>query len=251
MTIGAFITITRPDERGDTFTECLRAAQGCCDSITLINGLNSWPAEFDWPVISQHFQAGYEQTDADWVLHLDTDFILHEADYDQLYHALRNHPEAPALSLWKRQFILPDRYNIKSRLVAAVNKARYGRQLRFNSGGDGCQPSLDNRYLKPDDLPEARVAIWNYEKLIKTEAQVRDDIGRMDRAWRRSHDRPLYGAADAYAGWLQMVTGRFRKPQEHIALTDHPSVMQATISNLRPEQWGYDGFGHLEANDYA
>lgn len=254
MKISAFITITRPEERGDTYEECAESALGFANQVNIVDGEDTWPQEFDWPLIGQHFQRGYEEADGDWVFHLDTDFIFHEGDYQAIRNACMDNNNAPAMSFYKHQFILPDRYNLKSRLVIAVNKGKYGDRIRFDSGGDLCQPSLDGRELKPDDVPEAGVAFFNYEKIIKTQDQVRDDVGRMARAWKSHFGEYKLGGPDddtAYAAWLGMQIGRFNKPQKQIPLTDHPKIMQEVIRELAPDQWGYSGFGKLTENNYV
>lgn len=253
MKTSAFITITRPKERGDLYIECLEAAYEIFDEVIVVDGEDTWPQEFDWPLIGQHFQKGYEAATGDWVVHLDTDFILHENDKQAILNAFKEHNDAPALSFWKYQFILPDRYSLKSRLVIAVNKAKYGDRIRFDSGGDLCQPSLDGKELKPDQVPEARVPFYNYEKILKTEAQIKDDVGRMARAWERHFGEAKLGSDDesAYREWLKMTIGRFGKAQEKVALSFHPEVMQKTIEGLRPDQFGYNGLGHLEDNMYV
>lgn len=254
MKLGAFITITRPEERGDLHEECIIQAKQFCDVVTVIDGDESWPKEFNWPLIGHHFQAGYASTDADWVLHLDTDFIIHENDFDKIRDAIQKHESAPALSMYKYQFILPDRFNLKSRLVTLVNKAVYGDRIRFDGGGDLCQPTLDGVYITPDMVPETRVPIYNYEKPIKTKAQVMDDVGRMARAWEQYFGEYKLGGPDdksAYSEWVYMQVGRFNKPQQEVALDFHPQVMRKVIRNLTPDQWGYDGFGYLKPNNYV
>ena len=254
MRTSAFITITRPKERGDLYIECLEAANEIFDEVIVVDGERTWPKEFNWPLIGEHFQSGYEAATGDWVVHLDTDFILHENDKQSILHAFEQHKDEPALSFWKYQFLLPDRYSLKSRLVLAVNKGEYGDRIRFNSGGDLCQPSLDGKELKPDSVPEARVPFYNYEKLLKTEEQIKDDVGRMARAWQSHFGEYKLGGPDdesAYQEWLKMTVGRFTKAQEKVALTFHPAVMQETIRNLRPDQFGYDGLGHLGRNMYV
>lgn len=255
MTIGAFITITRPQERGDLYIECAHQAKRCFDAVTIINGEDSWPQEFEWPLIGQHFQAGYATTETDWVVHLDTDFMLHEDYFKTLRQACEDNNGSPALSLWKYQFILPDRYNLKSRVVLAVNKGKYGDRIRFDSGGDLCQPSLDGEYISPDSVPESRVPFYNYEKLLKTKVQLMDDCGRMERAWYRYHGKYQMGSdgsdESAFNKYIELVQGRFRKPQEQVALADHPEIMRDTIRSLRPDQFGYDGLGFLQRNNYS
>lgn len=257
MTIGAFITITDPEKRGDTYKQCREMAEECFDEVKIVDGRNSWPKEFDWEIIGKHFQAGYEELNTDWVYHLDTDFIFHERDYRAIRMACENNPDAPALSFWKHQFVLPDRYNLKSRLVIAVNKGKYGDRIRFDGGGESdlCQPSLDGKLIKPDDVPEAGIPFYNYEKIMKSKEQIMEDVGRMERAYLRHFGRTQYGTDGsdemAYKKWVEAQRGKLNKPQKFIEITDHPLVMQETIKNLKPEQWGYDGHGNFKANRYA
>lgn len=133
-----------------------------------------------------------------------------------------------------------------------VNKRDYGDRIKFNSGGDLCQPSLDGKELKPDDVPQSEVAIYNYEKMLKTQRQIEDDVKRMARAWTRHFgDEKLGNNQTAYQEWLKMVIGRFSKPQKHIPLSNHPKYVQETIKNLKAGQWGYNGFTLLGDNDYV
>lgn len=270
MKLSIFTTITNPAWRGDNYEDAIKCYEDLADELIIVNGGNTdheqniiddlktrtlfekWPTEFNWNLIGQQFQRGYEACTGDWVIHADLDFIFHEQDFATLRQAMEDNPDAPALSLWKYQFILPDRYNLKSRLVVAVNKGKYGDRIRFDSGGDLCQPSLDGVEIKPDDVPEARVPIYNYEKLLKTKEQITDDVQRMARAWLRHFGTAKLGLDEnAYDEWLRMVKGRFQKPQEFIKLEAHPKYVQETIKNLKPENWGYSGFGELEVNRYA
>lgn len=254
MKLGIFTTATRPELRGDNYQDAINCYKDLADELTIINGDETWPHEFSWDLIGKHFQKGYEQTDADWVIHADLDFIFHERDFQAIRQAIKQHKDAPALSFWKYQFILPDRYNLKSRLVIAVNKGKYGDRIRFDSGGDLCQPSLDGHELKPSDVPEAKIAFYNYEKMTKTLPQIMDDAGRMARAWQRHFGEYKLGGPDdetAFDEWANMVQGRFTKPQKTIPLSDHPKYVQKTIKGLSKDQWGYSGLGLLQKNNYV
>lgn len=250
--VTAFIVATRPQQRGDTFDECYSAARELLDEVIVIDGENTWPKEFHWPLIGEHFQKGYDACPASWVMHLDADFILHEDDIGQIRAAAEEFHYSPALTMWKYQFFRPDKYNLKSRLVTLVNKKNFKKRIRFNSGGDLCQPSLDNEYLEPTRQPEVRAPFYNYECLKKTEDQVEEDIGRMDRAYKRHFNKPLYSAeGEAFDGWKQMILGRYKRHLNTIELDEHPKHIQQTILSLKPEQFGYSGFGMLGVNSYA
>lgn len=266
MKLSVFTTASNPTARGDMFNEAINCYTELADEVIVVDGGNAnhlkvkaipsyWPYDFEWDFIGKQFQNGYEAATGDWVIHADLDFLFHENDFESIKQALGAHPQEPALSFYKWQFILPDRYNLKSRLVIAVNKAKFGDRIRFDSGGDLCQPSLDGKEIKPDDVPEARIPIYNYEKLSKTFPQIIDDIFRMDKAYTRTFDKFLYSEdgsqMSAYLGWLKMMTGRFNKPSKQIPISEHPKYIQQVINSLTPQQWGYDGLGHLERNSYV
>jgi hypothetical protein len=265
--ISAFLAVTNPRSRGDLFDQCLESALGVADEVVIVDGgttdgsldnldprvkvvVSLWPKEFDWPLIGQQFQKGYEACSGKWVLHLDLDFIFHEYDYGAVRWALAENADAPAVSFYKHQFISPDRYNLKSRLVLAVNKT-LGQRIKFNGSGDLCQPTLDGKDLDLDSIPEAGVPFYNYEHILKTGEQVAEDVGRMDRAYKRHFGKALYSADHtAMMGWLIMMEGRLKKPSKQIPLEKHPKVMQEVIKSLTPEQFGYDCFG-LKERVYA
>lgn len=270
MKLSIFTTISNPKARGDLINEAVECYLNLADETVIVDGggdeeiypydyvlhiKNNWPKEFVWDFIGQQFQRAYEQCTGDWVIHADLDYIFHERDYDAIREACNNNPDAPALSFWKYQFVMPDRYNLKSRLVIAVNKKKYGDRIKFNSSGDLCQPSLDGHYINPNDIPEARIPFYNYEKILKTKEQIADDQGRMERAYFRQfgkHQMKSDGTDEsAYKAWVQAQMGKWNKPQEQIKLTDHPKVMQETIKNLTPEQWGYSGHGNIGENNYV
>lgn len=270
MKLSIFTTITNPEKRGDNASAAMQCYSQLADEVVVVDGSHNglpwddppfsyyyheWSHEFPWNFIGEQFNRGYTESTGDVVIHADIDFLFHEDDYDIIRRAAQSMLDNryAAMSMWKYQFILPDQYNLKSRLVTMVNKRDFGDRIRFNSGGDACQPSLDNQELKPDNVPEARVILWNYEKILKTEAQIKDDVGRMARAWQRHFGEYRLGGPDddsAYKEWLTMVKGRFNKPQEHIPLDRHPLVMQNVIKNLKPKNWGYNGFGNLPTNNY-
>lgn len=267
MKLSIFTTITNPEKRGDDWRDALKCYTELADEVVVVDGSPSlitvfpgtkqiwskWPYKFDWPFIGEQFQRGYEACTGDWVIHMDIDWILHENDFQRIRETLLMYDDHPAVSFWKYQFILPDRFNIKSRPVVAVNKGRFGNRIKFNSGGDLCQPSLDGKYISADDVPESRIALYNYEKMTKNKSQIRDDAERMEDAYFRYFGERLYthDGRTPYEGITDMLVRRFNKPQRPINIEDHPLVVQDTIRNLMPNQWGYNGLGKLVKNSYV
>ncbi len=276
MKLSIFTTVTNPIDRGDNVGDSIECYVDLADELLYVDGgdlreyeydiayplwnnviilKHPWPQEFPWEFIGQQFQRGYEASTGDWVIHADLDFLFHQKDFGAIKQALKDYPSVPAVSFYKWQFILPDRYNLKSRLVLAVNKATFGDRIKFNGGGDLCQPTLDGKDLDLNEIPQAGIPFYNYEKLTKTKSQIMDDVGRMDRAYQRHFGEWLYSEdgtdESAYEGWYRMVEGRFNKPSKQIPLSDHPKYIQDTIRNLTPDQFGYNGFGLIEGKVYA
>lgn len=269
MKLSVFTTITNPARRMDNFRDALNCYQDLADEVVVIDGgfhpgeylndfnvkqiLHYWPQEFDWSLIGEQFQRGYEACTGDWVIHADLDFIFHERDFGRIKQALKDYPSSPAVSFYKWQFILPDRYNLKSRLALAVNKKAFGDRIKFNGGGDLCQPTLNGKDLDLNEIPQAGIPFYNYEHLLKSKQQITQDVERMDKAYERHFGRKLYSTSErtAYDGWYEMMRGRFNKPSKGIPLSDHPKYVQDTIKNLRSRNFGYSGFGLMEGRVYA
>ncbi len=275
MKLSIFTTQTNSQARGDNAPDALECYTQLADEVIIVDGsypsfmnnkytedgdkdhpeflMYEWPKEFSWEFIGQQFQRGYEACTGDWVIHADLDFIFHQKDFGKIRQALKDYPDSPAVSFYKWQFILPDRYNLKSRLAIAVNKEKFGDRIKFNGGGDLCQPTLDGKDLDLNEIPQSGVAFYNYEKLTKSKEQIIDDVERMDDAYLKRFGKTLYSNDEltAYEGWYKMVFGRFQKPSEKIPLSAHPKYVQETIKNLTPEMFGYNGFGLIEGKVYA
>lgn len=277
MKLSVFTTITDSQRRGDLWRQASDCYEDLADEVVVVDGtyrfpttkdqfigelqgeghnkvvLNEWPKEFMWDFIGQQFQRGYEACTGDWVIHADLDFIFHEDDFDKIRNACVDWNEYPALTFNKRQFILPDRYNVKSRLVLAVNKRKFGDRIKFNSGSDLCQPSLDGNYISTNDVPNLKIPFYNYEKLLKTKEQIMEDQGRMERAYFRYFGQYQMGSngtdEDAFQKWYETQKRKLKKPHQKIDLYQHPKYMQDTIEKLKPHQFGHSMFGYKE-NSY-
>lgn len=273
LKLSIFTTMTNPDERGDNYEDSLKCFRDLADELIIIDGSGEksdgydnviyggtkiyykWPREFDWLQISRSYQKGYDACTGDWALFADLDFIFHENDFDRIRQVMQDNSDKPALSFYKYQFIAPDRYNIKSRRVIAINKALVGDRVKMDGGGDLCQTTLDGQHLTPDDVPESGIPFYNYEKILKTKEQVMDDVGRMERAYKRHFGTTQYNSdgddKTAFKGWIEAQRGKMNKPQKIIPLSQHPIYIQKTIKSLTPDQFGYDGFGNFKRNIYV
>lgn len=258
MKISIFVAITDPIKRQDPFMEAMESYLDLADEVVIVNGglwskefrwpkegkvkvIDSiWPEKFTWPFIGQQFQRGYEACTGDWVIHCDSDYIFHENDISKIRQKLEESSEEMALSFWKFQFLLVDRYNLKSRTVIAVNRRLGGSDIRFDSGGDLCQPSYKGQELKSDSVGEAGFPFWNYDFCFKNYHTIAKDWARFRQAW-KDHFGNDFGA------FRDMMVGRYDgRSWQKVALEDHPKYIQARIKSMSPDLFGYSMFDWIK-----
>lgn len=276
MKISVFTTCSNPIERQDLFFESLASYRTLADELLVVDGSKTpediysykpylekpvwdkviyhhWPEEYKWDFFGEQFQRGYDACVGDWVIRVDLDFVIHPHDVGHIVKLLNAHPEAPAMSFWKYQFTLVDRYNLKSRLALALNKGVYGDRITLNAGKDLCQAALDGVELIPDSLPLVEAPVWNYDFMLKTEEVVRKDFGRAARAWNRQFGNWNLGGpseSEIFDKFLQMQLGRAKKPSSKVSLEDHPRYVRNVIEKLTPKQCGHSVWGQSETASY-
>ena len=278
MKLSIFTTCSNPIERQDPFYEAISCYKDLADEVIIINGkigdeynletelvqMNDkvkvvryeWPEEFSWEFIGQQFQRGYEACTGDWIIHADLDFFFHENDFDKIRKTLEENSEEPAVSFWKYQFLLVDRYRLKSRLVITVNKGKYKNRIKFNSGGDLCQPSLDGMELKPDTVKEIGVPFYNYDFCFKEKNVIAKEFYRMAKARNKVFPNDNWGIESkekALEYFKKMQLGRFENnlnDYKKIKLEDHPRYIQDRIYNIKPNQFGFNMFSWIKEKSY-
>lgn len=251
MKISVCVATYNAKKRQEPYEEAIACFNSFADEVIEIDDV--WPEEFSWPFIGEIFQRGYERATGDWVLRFDLDYFLHENDFEKLREALAQHSEQPALSLYKRQFVLVDRFNLKARVVCAMNKGKFGNKIRMNSGGDLCAPSLLGKEIKHDEVPEAKVPIYNYDFSFKQMDTVKRDFSRFARAWQRHFGDFRIGGPDedsAFEYFLRMQLGKVKKPSEKIQIKDHPKFIYDKIASLTKDEFGHSLWGNYDKAEY-
>lgn len=263
MKISLFTTCSNPIKRQDPIIEALNCYVDLADEVVVIDGGQekidydwvlenpkirqikyNWPKKFDWEFIGQQFQRGYEACTGDWVIRMDLDMFIHEKDMDAIKAILQTHSEAPAISFFKKQFYLVDRFNVKSRMVVCVNKKKYGDRIRFDSGGDLCQPSLDGKEILHNEVPFSGIPIYNYDFSFKSLDVINKDWPRFRNAWNKKFNKDMGEFKD-------MVVGRYKARQwEKIPIEAHPKYIKDKIITINGKQLGYNLFSWIKEEAY-
>jgi glycosyltransferase involved in cell wall biosynthesis len=310
--ISIFTSITNPEQRQDAWKEAIGCYLDFADEVVVIdgsdhpglqnatyNGLNiwkkqpiiikhRWPEEFDWTFIGQQFQRGYDACTGDWVLRMDIDYLIHENDFEDIRKFLDN-CTAPVACMPKKQFLLADEYRVKSLIPIAFNKKKYGDRIKLDSGGDLCQPSLDEIEVDKEKMPiisrkvpvvvtgaskgqiqkrlpnvqeedgvlymmDKGIHIWNYECILRTKEVEAREFHRFAKAWERTFRRDSLGAESedkALQKFLDMQLGRYKAGGwAKCLLEDHPKYMQEKIKDLTENQFGHSLWGNTDCASY-
>ena len=246
MKISIFTSMTNPEERMDPWKESLKCYEDFADEVVVVG--EDWDYEFSWEKIGNVFQEGFDKSDGDWVIRMDLDYFFHEKDVDLFRETLKENIDSPALSFPKHQIFTPERYNLKSKICMAFNKKMYP-NIKLNGGGDLCQPTLSGEEIKPIDVPEATMPIWNYDTVFRTKEIISEDRARFARAWNKYFNDWEKGKGtpeEAFRAWFKMIKKRYKKHKSLLDFSEHPKYIIDKLENLNPEQFGYNAFGLKE-----
>ena len=244
MKISVITSFTNPEKRMDPWKEALKCYESFADEVVVTG--QDLKEEFEFSDIGIMFQEGFEKAKGDWVVKMDIDTLLHEKDFNELYNTMKKFRDYPAISLRKFQFFSPDRYHMKSRMAMVVNKKKF-KNIKFNGGGDGCDPTINGVLLNEKNIPISQIPFWNYDSVFKTKDIIAKDRSRFARDWHRTYgsygDRGGPDPETALNSWINMIEERYKKHIFKMPLNKHPSFIKEKIAKLDYSQFGDNLFG--------
>jgi hypothetical protein len=244
MKISVFTHFTNPELRNDPLDEALKCYSSLGDELVTVG--ENWPYEFKWETIGHVFQEGFDKCSGDWVINMPIDYIFHENDFARIKEKLLEYKNFPAIAFPQHQIFTPDRYFMQSKLCIALNKKKFP-EIKLNGGNDLCLPTLNNKRIMPEDVPQTNIPIWNYDKVFGTRETISNDRARFARAWySQFNDWGIFGGPspeEAFNAWFEVMELRLRKHVNKLNLDQHPIFLKEKLANLTKEQFGYDCFG--------
>jgi hypothetical protein len=243
MKVNIFTTMTDPEKRRDPWREALNCYQDFADEVTVVG--QDWPYEFNFKIIGQYFQEGFDKSNCDWAFRMDIDYFLHEKNFKNIYKQLDKYSSFPAIVFPQYQFFTSDRYQIKTKLAIALNKKKFP-QIKFNGGGDLCLPTLENKLLDIKKLPNLNIPIFQYDSMFRTKEIISEDRARFARGWKRTFgdygDRGGPTPEEAFESWFNMIEEKYKFHTHKINIKNHPKYIKNRLLNLSPEMFGHTAF---------
>lgn len=268
MKLSIFTTVGDWLKRGDPFIEAIENYTSVADEVVIVDGSEKtkeiqswnekvkiihspWPQDFDWTVIGDQFQKGYDACTGDWCIRMDLDYFLNVEKADELRERLSAIKSIGA-TLHKWQFLVVDRYRLKARMAIAMRGG--DKDITFHGGADECQAQYKGEDLSNINCEDTRIEFYNYDHSFKTKEQLRPDLLRFARAWQKHFGIDRLGAAnerEAMRNFMDMQIGRYAAMEwKHIPLEEHPKEIRERLSKIRADQFGFNMFGALNIYPY-
>ena len=267
MKLSIFTTASNFLERQDPYREALSSYVDLADEVVVMWGCkpldedtyngkvvhlhHEWPWDFNWTFIGQQFNRAWQACTGDWVIHADLDFIFHENTMDQLRCFIEKNKNELSITFHKLQFLLVDRCRQKSKMVLAVNREKYGGEIKFDSGGDLCQPSYMGKTIEKS--LKSNISFYNYDYCFKTKDVASRELHRMAKACNMFWPDKNWGYESEEAAlkvFMGQQLGRLSHPHIHLPIDKHPKYMRKIIENITPEQFGYNMWGSTKKIAY-
>ena len=300
--ISGFVLTTNAITNQFPFTESIRSFLEICDEIVVVDGGSTdgtieaikkikvydgkvirivsdedtkWEDVWSYSRMGHNFNRALQECTGDWVVKFDADYILKEdcslRFRKELLTASNNNDLSAAFT--RANFILADRYFVKSKKTLAVNitgckKAGmdvcYGVDLaRWKWGFDFVDKKFEENGLncgimvrKKDSCIITSTAVFNYEHMFMDIDTAKNARFRHHRAVTIQKNMK-YVLNDVYpeikvrdvtmdSAWkkyVHQITGNMNKFCVKLAVEQHPVIIQEKIKNLTKDKQGYDCWG--------
>jgi len=222
-----------------------------------------WSYEWNWIELPKHLNTGLDRCTGDWVIRFDIDQFMGKSEFDNLKQELeRKCPnDINVVAIQQMNTIYKKRYHLKvgKHIIlrgSAKKEIRFGKIIGAKT--DLCQlvevtdyENIDGYKLpigtKPKHFRTGR-QFWNYNYLFKTKDASLEELMRFGRAHERYFGNNIWGTTkeQALKEFLKMMKGRYENAIHTYKLYDQPEYIRKEVENLRPEQFGFDGWGYFK-----
>ena len=313
--ISAFCLTTNSIKNGYPFIESIKSWLPTVDELLVIDGGSTdgtieaiqsindskiriisdehtkWEENWSYSRMGKNFDRGYQEATGDVVIKFDTDYILHEMSWNKsknVHKSFRKDCEQLvnqkkiALTFTRFNFILIDRYHVKSKKTLGVNKTEalmrgydihYG--LDLDKWGWGYEP-VNSRFVENGihfgDMVRTRYdsiaaygQLFNYDFALSDLETLKKIRFRHERAVqlqrsftykRISQPVPEIALENVTPEWVYRKYEKnnfdiFDSLELHcVELTEHPEIIQDRIKKLTSKIQGYSGFDKLPTAQY-
>lgn len=280
MKLSIITTITNPIGRQDFFKEALECFNDLGDEVIVVDGSREpvvsdtkkmkvihrvWDYDWNWLELPERFKIAREECTGDWILKLDIDHLIHEADMEQLREIVETAPlGVEGIGMQKVSFCYGGRHYDKGLVLMIIRNLPYlsfGKNIETET--DLCYPiklvgtethydsELGKRFVidygKDVKFHRSGISFYNYDYFFKTKEFTENEFWRMSQAYYRHFKSYPFGNTKkkAFDKFLNMQKTRKDRAEYETNLYEHPKYVREMVRNLKPEQFGFNAWGLL------
>ena len=218
-----------------------------------------WPYEFSWDELPKHLNAGLVHVKSDWCVRADIDYVFKDNWKDNLSE-LNNFKDKRIVTVQKFSTILVNKVYQKGATPMIINM-KYGDMCFGVAEGkytDLCMPIIKKGIhgdiptgRMVDDVGKSHLEFMNYDYCFKTKEFTAKEFFRFSRAHKRYFNTTNWGETEeeALEKFINMMEARLMSKNRHIynmPWGQHPSFIQERVKNIKPEHFGYNGWGNFK-----
>lgn len=273
LTLAAGFAITEPIKLGyHAYLACAKSLSKICDEVIIICGrkeqesedlllqiprvkvinTDSWPVDYDYNHMRDHFQAIFDHAESDVVLKMDSDCVFHD-NYTEIRSAILNAAyNNHCTYIGRINYVGAGRFSINyNSVLYAVNK----KMLEYD-GIDFCisndtgsnKPSFKGGSIDTCHIKRPEIYPINYDCTFMTAEQIAYKWA----SWHNAVFKTL-GKLRTFDSNQEAINEFVRyhcDSNKHINAKDlsaeglhvHPVYVHDLITGLQPNQWGYINF---------
>jgi len=279
MKISVIVCITNPEERQDIWKESIASMLPWADEIIVVNGGRPftkelvdnlrkgikvidlpWPHEFSWDELPKHLNAGLKECTGDWVVRADIDYVFKDSWKNYLFE-LEKFKDKRIVTAQKFSTILVNKVYQKGPMKMIINMKYRDMCFGVAEGKytDLCVPIIKTgmhgdipkgKMVYDKDIGKSHLEFMNYDYCFKTKDFTAKEFLRFSMAHKKYFGTTNWGETEekALEKFINMMVSRMIKGNRyiyHMPWQKHPSFIQDKVKNIKPSQFGFNGWGNF------
>jgi len=219
-----------------------------------------WPHDFSWDELPKHLNAGLKECTGSWVVRADIDYVFKDS-WKAGLSELEQFKDKRIVTAQKFSTILADKVYQKGPTQMILNM-KY-KDMCFGIDEDNytdlCVPIIKTgmkgdipkgKVIGKRDIGKSHLEFMNYDYCFKTKDFTAKEFLRFSMAHKKYFGYTKWGETEeeALQKFINMMEARMLKGDRHIyhmPWREHPSFIRKKVKNIKPSEFGFDGWGNF------
>lgn len=274
MKISIICITANPTEKQYAWKEALASYVDLADEVIIVDGGSEKlevpekvkvihipdPEVWNWAEHAKRLNIGLLEATGDWIIKVDIDWIFNQAEFGMIRQKLAE-LHMPVASFQKKTFYPFLRFIEKGEVPIAINKEfkdkiRFGKDRRhytdltypiYWEGGMEESGVPVGNLVEKKDWGRTAQTIWNFDYTFKTQDMAAKMFLRGSKAHEVYFGETQWGTTeeDSFGVFINAMRSKVKRALPIGNLNMLPKYIRSRIENLKPEEFGYNGWGLL------